>query len=116
MLKWAVVRKLLIVALSVALVAAIVVPGYKMRKQREIQQTCRLRLEQVMKAQEKYFAQHGEYASEPTELFGDSLDFTCPQDGSPFVLEVPDSINYKLSCPNGHGWVSSERASWKQEE
>ncbi|MCD6170547.1 MAG: hypothetical protein J7J76_08380 [Candidatus Latescibacteria bacterium] len=53
MLRWAVVRKLLIVALSAALVAAIVVPGYKIEKQRQTQQTCRRRLEQIVKAQER---------------------------------------------------------------
>jgi len=116
MLRWAVVRKLLIVALSAALVAAIVVPGYKIEKQRQTQQTCRRRLEQIVKAQERYFAQHGKYTSELTELIGDSLNFTCPQNDSPFVLQAADSLHYKVSCPNGHGWVSNETASWKVEQ
>jgi type II secretory pathway pseudopilin PulG len=115
MLNWSAVRKLLIVILALVLVAIIVIPGYKTRKQSEIRQVCQSRLEQIAKAQEKYFAQYGKYVSELTEISGDSLNFTCPLNDSPFILDMPDSTHYKLSCPNRHGWFSEERASWKQE-
>ena len=115
MLNWSVVRKLLIVILALVLVAIIVVPGYRIKKQSEIQQVCRSRLEQIAKAQEKCFAQYGRYVSELTEISGDSLNCTCPLNDSLFILDMPDSTHYKLFCPNEHGWISEERASWKQE-
>ncbi len=115
MLNWSAVRKLLIAILALVLVAIIVVPGYKTKKQSEIQQVCRSRLEQIAKAQEKCFAQYGRYVSGLTEISGDSLNFTCPLNDSRFILDTPDSTHYKLFCPNKHGWISEKRASWKQE-
>ncbi|MCK4416641.1 MAG: hypothetical protein KAV99_00550 [Candidatus Latescibacteria bacterium] len=115
MLNWSVVRKLLIVILALVLLAIIIVPGYRIKKQSEIQQVCRSRLEQIAKAQEKCFAQYGRYVSELTEISGDSLNCTCPLNDSLFILNMPDATHYKLFCPNEHGWISEERASWKQE-
>lgn len=102
--------KVLIVLLSIALVAAVLVPRF--RQEEEYRTVCRLHLERLMAAQETYFSQKGRYAEDLKEICGDTLEFVCPKDGSSFVLELSDSTHYKISCPNSHGWVADGKVSW----
>jgi type II secretory pathway pseudopilin PulG len=109
--------RLLIVILSVAVVLAVVVPQLRQMKEGKDTTLCREQMIQLAQAQDTYLRMRGHYTENLDSLralLPPGSNFSCPTNGSPYLLTAVDSTNYTISCPNEHGLINSGKKSWEK--
>jgi len=114
--KGAIILEIIIVLLSLALIASIVIPAYKEKQEKAYEAQCRARLKSLAAAEQRFFKANGFYTVSADTLSGDSLVAVCPKDGTPYKIVSRDSSSYEIYCPNGHGTVINGRFSWEKEK
>ena len=109
--------RLLIIILSVAVVLSVLIPQLNQKREEADEIQCRDQMTQVADAQDTYKDANGVYAEYADSLLfflPDTTYVTCPTDGRPYIMSAVDSTSYTISCPNGHGMISTGKKSWEK--
>ncbi len=111
------VARLLRLAGGVAAAALLLLPSCS-GGEGTVTTSCRARLNHLGTAQACYHDLNGRWCDSLEELVataGEAAESTCPRDGSGYVMELTGD-GYRITCPNGHGYVRNGRGSWTGEE
>lgn len=112
---------ILIVILIAGIIAAIVIPQYAQKKEKEQTELSRQNMVELADAQDEYFQQTGTYASDLMELSSvvpEVRDIVAPE-GKAYIFELPDSLSYLIIDPFGYGEIKADtterKLSWEKE-
>jgi type IV pilus assembly protein PilE len=111
---------ILIVILIAGIIAAIVVPQYTQKQEKEQMELSQQNMDALANAQDTYFQEKGKYASDIMELSSvdpDVRDILSPG-GLEYSIELPDSLSYVILCPQGYGEIRADstgiKRSWEK--
>ena len=77
----------------------------------------RKQMKWIAKAQELYYAEHGQYTVRFRDLsvyLRNVETFVCPTSGELYRLEIDDVGRYTLESPAGHGSILSGDPDWSE--
>ncbi|MFQ6091819.1 MAG: hypothetical protein ACE5OR_03915 [bacterium] len=112
---------ILIVILIAGIIAAILVPQYAQKREREQTELCRQNMISLADVEGRYYERAEKFASDIGELsvvVPEVGGLVCPKGGLEYSIALQDSLSYVITCPHGHGDVRGDttetKMSWEK--
>jgi len=101
--------ELMIVVVIIGILAAIAIPKFTDVSEVAKRNACRANMRTICSQESIYLASNETYTVDMTAI--EMSGVICPA-GDGFVVDVPNSYEFNISCPNSHGEIVNGVASW----
>ena len=101
--------ELMIVVVIIGILAAIAIPKFSDVSESARRNACRANMRTIASQEVIYFAEHETYVANLASI--EMAGVLCPASAA-YILGVPTSDEFNISCPTGHGEILNGVASW----